>query len=164
MKFLTTKTLVVLLMALTIPLQAQENTLSEAQSVAADIGQQIMCMAKNVYYEAATESFEGKLAVAQVTMNRVNNPNFPKTVCDVVYQKINNTYQFSWVGMSVKSVKNQYAWEESMIVARKALTEHKLHDTLYRTKSLNYHNTSVSPGWNLKRVAKIGNHIFYSKL
>lgn len=164
MKFLSTKTLLALLLVLTIPIKAQEQTLSEAQEVAADISQQIMCMAKNIYHEAATESYEGKLAVAQVTMNRVNNPNFPKTVCEVVYQKVNNTYQFSWVGMSNQKVKNQYAWEESMIVARKALTEYKLHDILYRTKSLNYHNTSVSPGWNLKRVAKIGNHIFYSKL
>jgi spore germination cell wall hydrolase CwlJ-like protein len=158
------KTLVVLSLALLLPLKAQQQTLSEAQQVASDIGQQVMCMAKNIYYEAATESYEGKLAVAQVTMNRVNNPDFPKTVCGVVYQKVNNTYQFSWVGMATQTVKNQYAWEESMIVARKALTEHKLHDILYRTKSLNYHNTSVSPGWNLKRVAKIGNHIFYSKL
>jgi spore germination cell wall hydrolase CwlJ-like protein len=163
MKFLSTKTLMALLLALAIPIKAQEQTLSEAQAVAADISQQIVCMAKNIYYEAATESYEGKLAVAQVTMNRVNHHDFPKTVCGVVYQKVNNTYQFSLVGMSVDRVKNQYAWEESMIVARKALTEQKLHDTLYRTKSLNYHNTSVSPEWKLKRVAKIGNHIFYSR-
>lgn len=156
------KTLVVLSLALLLPLKAQQQTLSEVQEVASDLGKQIMCLAKNIYYESATESYEGKLAVAQVTMNRVNNPNFPKTVCDVVYQKINNTYQFSWVGMKNTDIRNKYAWEESVIIAKKALTETKLHDTIYRTKSLNYHNTSVSPGWNLKRVAKIGNHIFYT--
>jgi len=156
------KTLVVLFLACLLPLKAQEQVISETQVVSMDLAQQIMCLAKNIYYESASESYEGKLAVAQVTMNRVNSPQYPKTVCEVVYQKINNTYQFSWVGMKQYAIRNQYAWEESMIVARKALTEYKLHDTLYKTKSLNYHNTSVSPGWNLKRVAKIGNHIFYT--
>lgn len=147
-----------------IPVVSHQQPLSEVQEVSMNLGRQIECMAKNIYYEAAMEPFEGKLAVAQVTMNRASSSQFPKTVCEVVYQKINNTYQFSWVGEKVKGITNKYAWEECMIVARKALTEHKLHDILYRTKSLNYHNTSVSPGWNLKRVAKIGNHIFYSKL
>jgi spore germination cell wall hydrolase CwlJ-like protein len=161
MKFLN-RTLIILLLAI-LPLKAQEQTLSLTQAIAADLGQQMFCLAKNIYHEAATESYEGKLAVAQVTMNRVNNPNFPKTVCGVVYQKINNTYQFSWVGMKNMEVKNRYAWEECLIVAKKALTEHKLHDTIYKTKSMNYHNTSVSPGWKLKRVTQIGNHIFYSQ-
>lgn len=162
MKF--SKTLVVLFLAILMPLKAQQQTLSEVQQVAADLGQQTFCLAKNIYHEAATESYEGKLAVAQVTMNRVNNPNFPKTVCGVVYQKVNNTYQFSWVGMKNVEIKNRYAWEECLIVAKKALTETKLHDIIYRTKSMNYHNTSVSPGWKLKRVTQIGNHIFYTNI
>ena len=145
-----------------LPVISHQQPLTEVQQISGEIGQQVLCMAKNLYYEAAMEPFEGKLAVAQVTMNRANSAQYPKTVCEVVYQKINNTYQFSWVGEKNKTVSNKYAWEECLIVARKALTEHKLHDTIYRTKSLNYHNTSVSPGWNLKRVAKIGNHIFYT--
>jgi N-acetylmuramoyl-L-alanine amidase len=157
------KILLITLFALLIPVQAHQEPLSEAQEVSMEMGQQILCMAKNLYYEAAKESFEGKLAVAQVTMNRANSGDFPKTVCEVVYQKINNTYQFSWVGMKVSEVKNKYAWEECMIIARKALTETKLHDTIYRTNSMNYHNTSVNPGWKLRRVTQIGNHIFYSR-
>ena len=120
-------------------------------------------MAKNLYYEAAMEPFEGKLAVAQVTMNRANSSRFPSNVCDVVYQKTGNTYQFSWVGENVGPVKNKYAWEECLIVAKKALTEAKLHDTIYKTKAMYYHNTSVNPAWKLKYVAKIGNHLFYTK-
>jgi spore germination cell wall hydrolase CwlJ-like protein len=65
------------------------------------------------------EPYEGKLAVAQVTMNRANSSKFPSTVCDVVYQKTGSTYQFSWVGEKVSSIKNKYAWEECLIVARK---------------------------------------------
>ena len=146
-----------------LPIVSHQQPLSEVQQVSSNLGQQIECMAKNLYYEAAMESFEGKLAVAQVTMNRANSPQFPKTVCEVVYQKVNNTYQFSWVGERVGPVKNKYAWQECMIVARKALTESSLHDTIYKTKSMYYHNTSVNPAWKLKYVAKIGNHLFYTK-
>jgi spore germination cell wall hydrolase CwlJ-like protein len=132
--------------------------------VSQDLNKQLLCMAKNIYYEAASESFEGKLAVAQVTMNRVNSPLYPKTICEVVYQKTGSTYQFSWVGENVGPVRSKYAWEECLIVARKALTQLKLHDTIYETKSMFYHNTSVNPAWKLKYVAKIGNHLFYTKV
>jgi spore germination cell wall hydrolase CwlJ-like protein len=142
-----------------IPVISHQQPLTEQQEVAMDLGQQIECMAKNIYYEAAMEPFEGKLAVAQVTMNRTQSPQFPKTVCGVVYQK----GQFSWVDEKVKGITNKYACEECMIVARKALTEHKLHDTIYKTKSMYYHNNKVNPPWNLKYVAKIGNHLFYTK-
>jgi spore germination cell wall hydrolase CwlJ-like protein len=146
-----------------LPVISQEQELTEVQQVSLNMAQQMECMAKNIYYEAAMEPFEGKLAVAQVTMNRTQSPLYPKTVCEVVYQKTGSTYQFSWVGERVKGITNKYAWEECMIVAKKALTEHKLHDTIYKTKSMYYHNTSVNPAWRLKYVAKIGNHLFYTR-
>ena len=46
----------------------------------------VMCMAKNIFFEAAVESTAGKLAVAQVTLNRVRSKNYPNTICDVVYE------------------------------------------------------------------------------
>jgi spore germination cell wall hydrolase CwlJ-like protein len=147
-----------------MPISAQEQTFSYEQLLAQDIGKQVLCMAKNLYYEAAMESYEGKLAVAQVTMNRANSSKFPSTICEVVYQKTNKTYQFSWVGEKVNEVRNKYAWEECLIVAKKALTENKLHDTIYRTQAMYYHNTSVNPRWKLKYVTKIGNHLFYTKV
>ena len=146
-----------------LPLSAQQQTIPYEKIVAQDIGKQILCMAKNLYYEAAMEPFEGKLAVAQVTMNRANSSQFPSNVCDVVYQKTGSTYQFSWVGEKVGGIKNKYAWEECLIVAKKALTENKLHDTIYRTRAMYYHNTSVQPQWKFKYVAKIGNHLFYTR-
>ena len=121
-------------------------------------------MAKNLYYEAAMEPYEGKLAVAQVTLNRANSSKFPSTICEVVYQKTGSTYQFSWVGEKVGSIKNKYAWEECLMVAKKALTEQKLHDTIYKTQAMYYHNTSVNPAWKLKYVVKIGNHLFYTRV
>lgn len=134
-----------------------------AHKIAENFNEQLVCMARNVYFEAGMESFEGKLAVAQVTMNRARHPAFPKNICDVVYQRINGIYQFSWVGDALKEVRNKYAWEESLIVARKALTEHKVHDILYKTSAMYFHNHTVDPGWNLKRIAKIGNHTFYAR-
>ena len=134
-----------------------------SEKVAQEFQNQLICMARNIYFEAGGESFEGKLAVAQVTINRTKHPSFPKTICDVVYQRINGIYQFSWVGEALKEIRNKYAWEESLIVARKALTEHKIHDTLYKTKAMYFHNHTVEPGWNLRYVAKIGNHKFYTR-
>lgn len=162
MKFLPT--LLFSLSLSILPLSAQEQTVSFERMVAQDISKQVLCMAKNIYYEAASESFEGKLAVAQVTMNRVNSKKFPSNVCDVVYQKTGKTYQFSWVGENVGPIKSKYAWEECLIVAKKALTQSMLHDTIYKTKSMYYHNTSVNPAWKLKYVVKIGNHLFYTKV
>ena len=70
---------------------------------AEDRTKQLDCLTKNIYNEAATEPFEGKVAVAQVTMNRVDSGKFGKGVCGVVYQK-NVIYekvicQFSWACM-----------------------------------------------------------------
>jgi len=155
--------IIAIFIALMMPLTASESPLDISQIISAEVGQQVLCMAKNIYYEAAKEPFEGKLAVAQVTMNRTKSSQFPHTVCEVVYQKVNNTYQFSWVGEKHGEATDKYAWEECMIVARKALTESKLHDTIYKSKSMYYHNTSVNPEWNLKYVAKIGNHLFYTR-
>ena len=56
---------------------------------AADRTKQLDCLTKNIYWEAATEPFEGKVAVAQVTMNRVDSGRFGNDVCGVVYQKTN---------------------------------------------------------------------------
>ena len=154
---------IVISITMILPLSAQEQTFSYEKLVAQDLGKQVLCMAKNLYYEAAMEPYEGKLAVAQVTMNRANSSKFPSTICEVVYQKTGSTYQFTWVGEKVSEIRNKYAWEECLMVARKALTEAKLHDTIYRTQAMYYHNTSVNPAWKLKYVAKIGNHLFYTR-
>lgn len=133
--------------------------------VMVDFSKQMECLAKNIYFEAGHESFEGKLAVAQVTINRTNNPAFPKNICDVVYQKTNGVCQFSWTCMFADKEKNQYLWEESKYIARKALTEPIAHDRIKAEKALYYHAVYVNPGWNKNKVvAKIGQHIFYASI
>lgn len=138
-------------------------------TVGAEFNKELQCLAENIYYEAGSESFEGKAAVAQVTINRANSGKFKSTICGVVKQKdiINGlaVCQFSWFCEPIRNaLKNSYRWEESVIVAKKALTEPRIHDMIYRTDAMYYHNTSVNPGWNLHKVTKIGNHIFYKKI
>jgi spore germination cell wall hydrolase CwlJ-like protein len=132
------------------------------QEVNEDFNKQLACLTKNVYYEAASESYEGKLAVAQVTINRANDPKFPSTICGVVYQRTLGTCQFSWTCLKNLAVQNKYAWEESEMVARKALTEPNVHDTIARTNALYYHAVYVNPGWRGRVITKIGNHVFYA--
>ena len=128
---------------------------------------QLDCLTKNIYWEAASEPFEGKVAVAQVTMNRVQSGKFADNVCGVVYQK-NSIYQkvicqFSWVCESTHMVKPVYAplYKESQEVAKKVLLENFRLPGL--TDALYYHATYVSPGWRKERVAQIGQHIFYKE-
>lgn len=127
------------------------------------VNQQIICLAKNIYYEAAMEPYEGKLAVAQVTINRLNHPDYPSDVCGVIYQKTGNTCQFSWVCENVDKIsKDKYIWEECMQIARRALTEDQVHEELAARNALYYHAVYVNPKWkNTKVIKKIGNHIFY---
>lgn len=140
------------------------------QEVSANYKKQVDCLAKNIYHEAANESYEGKLAVAQVTMNRVASGQFASDICSVVYQKTKTpsnttTCQFSWTCMAVSLTYDRYKWEESVIIAKRALTEPVLHDTLAQSNALYYHAVYVKPGWNKTKVVKqIGNHIFYTKI
>jgi spore germination cell wall hydrolase CwlJ-like protein len=127
--------------------------------------QQLGCLAKNIYHEAANEPFEGKVAVAQVTLNRAASGQFPDDVCKVIYQK-NKLYekvicQFSWY--CDRTVKfrpvNQAAYDESMAVAKKVLLEGFRLPSL--KNALYYHAAYIDPKWNRKRITKIGQHIFY---
>jgi len=126
--------------------------------------QQLECLTKNIYWEAATEPFEGKVAVAQVTMNRVASGRFGKDVCGVVYKKDNILgniiCQFSWTCVTTK-VKPIYPilYKESEEVAKKVLLENfrlsSMKDALY------YHADYVNPKWGKPKIGTIGHHIFY---
>ena len=128
---------------------------------------QLECLAMNIYREAGHESFEGKVAVAQVTMNRVKDGRFGKDVCGVVYQKNvvmeKVVCQFSWACDAVHKNRpiNKAAYNESYEVAKKVLLEgfqlSVLKDALY------YHATYVNPRWPLDKIGQIGQHIFYKQ-
>jgi spore germination cell wall hydrolase CwlJ-like protein len=126
---------------------------------------QLECLAMNIYREAGHENFEGKVAVAQVTMNRASHPSFPKDVCGVVYQKsviVDKVIcQFSWYCDTAHKARpvNQSAYNESMAVAKKVLLEGFRLDVM--KEALYYHANYVNPRWNLEKIGSIGNHIFY---
>jgi len=122
---------------------------------------QLLCLTKNIYYEAGNESFEGKVAVAQVTLNRAESENFPNDICKVVYQKNSVLCQFSWWCETNTKIRPIHAgtYKESEAVAKKVLLEG------FRLESLNealfYHADYVNPKWKKQRITKIGRHIFY---
>lgn len=131
----------------------------------ADRTRQLECLARNIYYEAGRESFEGKVAVAQVTVNRTRSNQFPHDICAVVYQR-NLAYdkiicQFSWYceGNHRTRVIDPDAYQESYRVAKKVLLEGFRLDSL--AQAMYYHADYVNPRWKLVPIAKIGKHIFY---
>jgi spore germination cell wall hydrolase CwlJ-like protein len=134
----------------------------------ADRTQQLECLARNIYWEAANQPFEGKVGVAQVTMNRVEDGRFGKGVCGVVYAK-NVVYekvvcQFSWYCEPTHKIKPVHPalYEESMEVAKKVLLEGFRLPSL--KEALYFHADYVKPGWsNMDYLAKFGNHLFYKK-
>lgn len=143
----------------------QSYTVQEVVVLQHMMKEEVNCLADNIYYEAGSESYEGKLAVAQVTLNRVNSNKYPKDVCSVVKQKDNGVCQFSWVCLKVSKIKDQYTWEESKLIAERMLTQSTFHDKLAKTNALFYHADYVDPGWNKSRViSKIGRHIFYTTI
>jgi spore germination cell wall hydrolase CwlJ-like protein len=123
------------------------------------------CLTRNIYWEAASEPFEGKVGVAQVTMNRVNSGKFADSVCEVVYQK-NVVYQkvicqFSWYCENTHKIRpiHKPLWEESELVAKKVLLENFRLPSL--KNALYYHADYVHPNWKKPKIEKIGRHIFY---
>lgn len=146
-------------------LKSASSSYADTLVSAKEVEKQLGCLALNIYREAGNEPFEGKVGVAQVTLNRVEHPDFPKDVCAVVYQKnkvIEKVVcQFSWYCDSVHRTRpvNKEAYQESYVVAQKVLLENfrlpSLNDALY------YHADYVNPGWKLERIVKVGRHIFY---
>jgi len=131
------------------------------------------CMAQNIYFESANQSFAGRLAVANVVMNRVDDLQFPNKVCDVIYQAktrinwkgnevpIRNQCQFSWYcdGLSDEPVDSA-TWIKSLYIADLVLTG------VYKDiteGSLWYHADYIYPYWadELEYVTQIEDHIFY---
>lgn len=160
----------------------------ESPTVAEIDVDEMHCLAKNIYFEARGETLDGKIAVANVTMNRVASSNYPNTLCGVVYQAkyskwwqehkgrlvpIRNQCQFSWycdgksdrlylttsTGTVIKD--NMNAWVDSIHIAEEAIRGN-LNDITQG--ALWYHADFVQPYWSThyKEVTKVGAHIFYT--
>jgi spore germination cell wall hydrolase CwlJ-like protein len=115
----------------------------------------------NIYYEAGKEPLIGKIAVGIVTINRLKDNRFPKTIQAVVTEP----QQFSWYnGGNVKSPPNVALWKECYDVAKMLLTKSK--DTAIISLlegATHFHATYVKPDWarHAVKVVQIGDHVFY---
>jgi spore germination cell wall hydrolase CwlJ-like protein len=120
--------------------------------------EQFQCLASAVYFESRGEPLAGQLAVAEVILNRVDSGRFRATICDVVKQPS----QFSFVrrGVIPQPKRETAAWQRAVAVAHIAMNN--LHDVT-GDDSLFFHATYVNPNWGrpARRIARIGNHIFY---
>ncbi|NBP57928.1 cell wall hydrolase [bacterium] len=126
---------------------------------------QVTCLAENIYFEAGAESINGKIAVAQVTINRVLSGLFPNTICGVVYQKHNGVCQFSWycnkrLLRKKYQIKDTTLYNDILNLSIDLLVYRNVYQDITKG-ALFFHNTSVNPRWNLRKTAHIGNHIFY---
>ena len=123
---------------------------------------ELLCLAKNIYFEAGGEPVAGKQAVAQVVLNRMDHPAFPRTACGVIHQKTKYVCQFSWVCEPKKKVNvNSAAWGDSVWIAKKALTKRVAYDKFHNV--IYFHEKHLPFNWNNKyqKVKVIGNHVFY---
>lgn len=122
------------------------------------------CLAEGIYFEARGESVKGQAAVAQVILNRVRNPHYPDTICGVVYQNEDwrNRCQFSFACDRIPDiVASPRHWKIAKEIAM-AVTAGKIWFKDVGSAT-HYHATYVRPAWGptMKRVEKIGKHIFY---
>ena len=130
---------------------------------ALDASRDVDCLTQAVYYEARGEGADGMKAVAQVVLNRVRHPAFPKTICGVVFQGAarSSGCQFSFTCSGVMRGRvNASAWNRARAVASGALSG----SVFARVGSAtHFHTTSVAPGWrsSLVQVSQVGSHLFY---
>jgi spore germination cell wall hydrolase CwlJ-like protein len=128
-----------------------------------DVETALDCLTAAVYYEARSESDDGQRAVAQVVLNRVRHPAFPKTVCGVVYQGSERSTgcQFSFTcDGSLRRGREPAAWTRARRIAAAALA-----GSVYQPVGLatHYHTTAIHPWWAdaMSKAVTIGAHIFY---
>ena len=129
---------------------------------AIEASRELECLTQAVYYEARGETPAGQAAVAQVVLNRVRHPAFPKTVCGVVFQGAGSRgcqFSFACNGAMRKGYEIR-AWTRAQRIAGRALSGDVMEQVGNAT---HFHTTGVSPAWGarLTRVGQVGVHIFY---
>lgn len=134
------------------------------------------CLAQNIFWEARNQSIEGQVAVAWVTLNRMESDRFHGSICRVVYQAnrdangnpIRNQCQFSWYcdGKSDRIPRNavaQRAWEDAQLIADVVLLDWARQEVSPVQNATYYHADYVTPRWarQFTEVAVVDSHIFY---
>jgi len=138
---------------------------ARAEAVLSDItDEDRYCLQQNIYFEARNQSVAGQVAVAWVTMNRVNAKHYPSSICGVVWQN----KQFSWTHDGLpdrpgRNVLEQRAWEDAGLIADVVLLDWAHGRISPVEHATHYHADYVKPYWanSYTRVAVVDNHIFY---
>ena len=130
--------------------------LVKQQSVDGSLSEEMQCLAGTVYFESKGERLAGQLAVARVVLARASSSRFPDSICGVVYQR----KQFSFIrGGKMPRINKQHRhWRNAVAISKIAMND------AWKSPvegALFFHARYVSPGWRLKRMATIDNHIFY---
>lgn len=146
----------------TLPIQAARPFIMAPDKLA-DYARALDCLTAAVYYEAASETGPGQAAVAQVVLNRMRHPAFPKTVCGVVFQGQERTTgcQFSFTcDGALARLPSAAGWARARAVAASALNGSVAAEVGMAT---HYHTDWVAPYWaeRLVKMRQIGTHIFY---
>ena len=151
---------VLLAIVLALPVSATETVQTRASKfTATSPGQELGCLAMNIYHEGRGEPIQGREAIASVTMNRVRSDRYPDTVCAVVWQR----KQFSWTETSPRHhvITDFKAWQEALEIARLFIN-----GTMVSTvgNATHFHAVYVRPYWrdSTKLVAQRGRHYFYA--
>lgn len=146
----------------TMPLETARS-FAFGSATAASENAALTCLTQAVYYEAAFEPAQGRRAVAQVVLNRVRHPAYPRSVCGVVYQghtrRTGCQFSFTCDGSLLRKPAPG-AWREAEAIAKRALAGDV--ETSVGTAT-HYHADYVLPKWafTLGKLTKIGQHIFY---
>lgn len=120
-----------------------------------DLDADLKCLASAIYFESKGEPLDGQLAVAQVILNRVESGRFGNGICGVVKAP----KQFSFVrGGSMPAPSNMAQWATAKAIALIAFSNSWPE---VAPDATHFHATRVNPGWKLRRVATVGQHIFY---
>jgi spore germination cell wall hydrolase CwlJ-like protein len=120
------------------------------------------CLTEALYFEARGESLEGQIAVAEVILNRVDSPLYPRTVCGVVKQRGGGGCQFSYVCSGKTKMREKRAADLAGRIAAAMLDDAP---RLLTDGATHFHTRGVKPGWSKRfaRTASIGSHHFYRK-
>ncbi len=123
-----------------------------------DAPNDLHCLTEAVYFEARGETAAGQQAVAQVVLNRVRHPAFPKTVCAVVHQRTASGCQFSFACSSRQSPIESAAWRRA-----EAIASGEMHGAVMAVvgDATQFQAARSNPFTGLLKVAQIGAHIFY---
>lgn len=165
-----------------IPKQYPEYT-PPVEQVKLPIKEEVLCLQKNIFFEARNQDEEAQIAVAWVTINRVKSNRYPNKICDVVYQGIHKTNgipkkhqcKFSWYcdglpdNPNLRNPIERKAWifageiAEAMVRGCLMKIDYCIPDNT--NGALYYHNPTTSmPRWvNTKvKTVRVGDHDFYA--